>query len=162
LVIGFWKSYRPAWIHFSRWQRGIQDFANIQLSALSVEHSGSNGVNVRSECRSSKTGDFQERPSSALDLDFFTLQVLSAPKVRQLPPIRMASTAAANSKLAQKLSSIAHSWVVDPFRPNMQLRTFLNSLAAHPRLTPRAVDAARSLRDNEMSKKVHIAVLYCF
>ncbi|KXN92698.1 hypothetical protein AN958_06976 [Leucoagaricus sp. SymC.cos] len=65
----------------------------------------------------------------------------------------MSATAVANKKLAQKLSSIAHSWVVDPFRPNLQLRTFLNSLAAHPRLTPQAVRAARSLRDSEMAKK---------
>lgn len=35
----------------------------------------------------------------------------------------------------------------------MQLGTFLESLAAHPRLTSQAVNAARSLRDNEMAKK---------
>lgn len=61
----------------------------------------------------------------------------------------------ANRQLAQRLSSIAHSWVVDPFRPNMQLGTFLNSLAAHPRLTLRAVNAARSLHNNDMARKVY-------
>ncbi|KAL9710550.1 hypothetical protein Ac2012v2_006085 [Leucoagaricus gongylophorus] len=61
--------------------------------------------------------------------------------------------AIANRQLAQRLSSIAHSWVVDPFRPNMQLGTFLNSLAAHPRLTLRAVNAARSLHNNDLARK---------
>lgn len=61
----------------------------------------------------------------------------------------------ASRQLSQRLSSIAHSWVADPFRPNMQLGTFLNSLAAHPRLTSRAVNAARSLYANEMARKVY-------
>jgi len=65
------------------------------------------------------------------------------------------AAAPASWQLSQRLSSIAHSWVTDPFRPNMQLGTFLNSLAAHPRLTSRAVDAARSLHDNEMARKVY-------
>jgi hypothetical protein len=58
--------------------------------------------------------------------------------------------------LSRKLSSIAESWVKDPFRPNLQLHTFLKSLAAHPRLTPQAVDAACALRDNQLQKKVSL------
>lgn len=61
--------------------------------------------------------------------------------------------AAAPTKLAQKLAAIADSWVKDPFRPNLQLQTFLKSLAAHPRLTPQAVQAARALRDNGLQKQ---------
>ena len=57
-------------------------------------------------------------------------------------------------QLSRKLSSIAESWVKDPFRPNIQLHTFLKSLAAHPRLTPQAVDAACALRNNQFKKKV--------
>ena len=57
-------------------------------------------------------------------------------------------------QLSRKLSSIAESWVKDPFRPNLQLQTFLKSLAAHPRLTPQAVNAANALRDNQLQKKV--------
>jgi len=63
------------------------------------------------------------------------------------------AAALGNKKMAQKLSNIAHSWIVDPFRPNLQLKTFLESLAAHPRLTPRAVTAARALQDNRMANK---------
>jgi hypothetical protein len=55
--------------------------------------------------------------------------------------------------LSRKLSSIAESWVKDPFRSNLQLQTFLKSLAAHPRLTPQAVDAAGALRDNKLQQK---------
>ncbi|PPQ68976.1 hypothetical protein CVT25_009161 [Psilocybe cyanescens] len=55
--------------------------------------------------------------------------------------------------LSQKLSAIAETWVKDPFRPNLQLQTFLKSLAAHPRLTPKAVEATRALRDDVMHKK---------
>ena len=57
-------------------------------------------------------------------------------------------------QLSQKLGAIAESWTKDPFRPNLQLQTFLKSLAAHPRLTPQAVEATRALRDNDMQKKV--------
>jgi hypothetical protein len=57
-------------------------------------------------------------------------------------------------KLRQKLSSIAASWPTDPFRPNLQLKGFLEALSMHPKLTPQAVNAVRSLRDNELQKKV--------
>ncbi len=64
------------------------------------------------------------------------------------------AAALGNKKLTQKLGAIAHTWIVDPFRPNIQLKMFLESLATHPRLTPQAVTSARALRDNEMAKKV--------
>ncbi|KAH7924342.1 hypothetical protein BV22DRAFT_1105546 [Leucogyrophana mollusca] len=57
------------------------------------------------------------------------------------------------SKLSQKLSTIAASWPADPFRPNLQLKNFLQSLSAHPKLTPEAVQAAQALRDNAIQKK---------
>lgn len=55
--------------------------------------------------------------------------------------------------LSQRLVSIAETWTKDPFRPNIQLSTFLSSLAAHPRLTKRAVDDTLALRDNVMMNK---------
>ncbi|TFK29082.1 hypothetical protein FA15DRAFT_664390 [Coprinopsis marcescibilis] len=60
--------------------------------------------------------------------------------------------AAPTSKLAQKLGIIAEAWVRDPFRPNLQLSSFLKSLAQHPRLTPQTVHAARALQNNEVKK----------
>ncbi|EGO02838.1 hypothetical protein SERLA73DRAFT_176248 [Serpula lacrymans var. lacrymans S7.3] len=59
----------------------------------------------------------------------------------------------AASKVSQKLSTIAASWPVDPFRPNIQLKSFLQSLAAHPKLTPEAVQAAEALGNNAIQKK---------
>ncbi|KAF8064185.1 hypothetical protein FPV67DRAFT_1503862 [Lyophyllum atratum] len=57
------------------------------------------------------------------------------------------------AKLAQKMSGIAATWVKDPFRPNLQLQTLWQSLAAHPKLTPQSVQSARALKDNEMYKQ---------
>ncbi|KAH8114878.1 hypothetical protein DFH11DRAFT_1688601 [Phellopilus nigrolimitatus] len=57
------------------------------------------------------------------------------------------------SKLSKQLKSVAQSWPPDPFRPNMQLHTFLLSLSAHPHLTPAAVRTAQALRNNELQKK---------
>lgn len=71
-------------------------------------------------------------------------------------------SAATAKQLSRKLSSIAESWVKDPFRSNLQLQTFLKSLAAHPRLTPQAVDAACALRDNQLQKKVTPIALILF
>jgi len=56
--------------------------------------------------------------------------------------------------LAKRLSTIADGWVQDIFRPHLQIQTFLKSLAQHPRLTSRTVEAARAIKDNEMKKKV--------
>jgi len=57
------------------------------------------------------------------------------------------------NKLAQKLSIIATAWPKDPFRPNMQLANFLQSLATHPNLTPNAVEAAVALQSNAIMQK---------
>lgn len=65
-----------------------------------------------------------------------------------------ASSMATTTKLAQKMNNIAAAWPKDPFRPQIQLKTFLTSLSAHPNLTPQAVQAARALKDNDMFKKV--------
>ena len=59
------------------------------------------------------------------------------------------------TKLSQKLSTIAASWPTDPFRPNLQLRNFLQSLSTHPNLKPKAVEAANALKDNAIMKKVY-------
>ncbi|KAH6911959.1 hypothetical protein BKA70DRAFT_1266055 [Coprinopsis sp. MPI-PUGE-AT-0042] len=61
-------------------------------------------------------------------------------------------SAIAAGKLAQKMSTVAETWVRDPFRPNLQLSTFLQSLARHPRLTQEAVQATRTLERNEVKK----------
>lgn len=66
----------------------------------------------------------------------------------------MFCTTMANKILGQKLLGLAEKWTVDPFRPHLQLGTFLKSLAAHPRLTPDAVQATRTLKENIMKKKV--------
>ena len=58
------------------------------------------------------------------------------------------------SKYAQKLSTIAAAWPTDPFRPNLQLKQFLESLSTHPRLTPDAVRAAKVLLENGVQHKV--------
>ncbi|KIJ61240.1 hypothetical protein HYDPIDRAFT_116241 [Hydnomerulius pinastri MD-312] len=59
----------------------------------------------------------------------------------------------ATSKFAQKLSTVAASWPVDPFRPNLQLKTFLQSLSAHPKLTQEAVQSSRLLLENGIQHK---------
>ncbi|KAG1759957.1 hypothetical protein EDD22DRAFT_110299 [Suillus occidentalis] len=61
------------------------------------------------------------------------------------------------SKATQKLSSIVSSWPVDPFRPNIQLKNFLKSLSAHPKLTSEAVQSAQLLRDNAVQKKYSLS-----
>ncbi|KAI0920474.1 hypothetical protein AcW1_002202 [Taiwanofungus camphoratus] len=57
------------------------------------------------------------------------------------------------TKAGQQLHRIAATWPVDPFRPNLQLKNLLDSLADHPHLTPQAVRAARALQDNEFQTK---------
>lgn len=57
-------------------------------------------------------------------------------------------------KLSQQLQNVASRWPVDPFRPHLQLGTFLKALADHPQLTPQAVRAARALEENEFQRKV--------
>jgi hypothetical protein len=43
---------------------------------------------------------------------------------------------------------------MDPFRPNLQLKNFLEFLADHPNLTPKAVQAAAALQENAVQKNV--------
>jgi len=57
------------------------------------------------------------------------------------------------TKLSRKLSSIAASWPTDPFRPNLQLKNFFQSLSTHPNLTPAAVDAVDALKNNAIMIK---------
>ncbi|KAJ7619530.1 hypothetical protein FB45DRAFT_981081 [Roridomyces roridus] len=61
--------------------------------------------------------------------------------------------AAPTRRLAEQMARIAASCPVDPLRPHIQLQTFLQSLATHPRLTPAAVEAARALEANEAQKQ---------
>ena len=49
---------------------------------------------------------------------------------------------ASTTKLSQQLHRPAAHWPGDPFRPHLQLGTFLKALADHPQLTPHAVRAA--------------------
>lgn len=53
-----------------------------------------------------------------------------------------------------QLQRLAAKWPADPFRPHLQLKTFLESLSHHPNLTDGAVIAARSLLQNDLRHKV--------
>lgn len=68
------------------------------------------------------------------------------------------------SALRQRLSKTASSWPVDPFRPHLQLKNFLESLASHPNLTPRAVEASEVLSRNAIQQKAcfffHVAATH--
>ncbi|TFY58386.1 hypothetical protein EVG20_g8171 [Dentipellis fragilis] len=55
---------------------------------------------------------------------------------------------------AQRLRQLASAWPADPLRPTLQLKTFLASLADHPRLTTRAVQAVRALEENQFQTRV--------
>ncbi|OCH88942.1 hypothetical protein OBBRIDRAFT_733457 [Obba rivulosa] len=54
--------------------------------------------------------------------------------------------------MRQQFRRIAAVWPVDTFR-TVQLKTFFESLAEHPNLTPQAVAAAQALHNNEFQKK---------
>ena len=54
----------------------------------------------------------------------------------------------------QQLRHIAAEWPTDPFRPNLQLKTFLSALADHPALTANAVAATNALQKNQVSRRV--------
>ncbi|KAI0651304.1 hypothetical protein C8Q79DRAFT_1004608 [Trametes meyenii] len=60
---------------------------------------------------------------------------------------------AAVTPLRQQMQRTVAKWPGDPFRPNVQLKTFLESLAEHPNLTPTAVRAAEALQGNEFQTK---------
>ena len=63
---------------------------------------------------------------------------------------------AATSASRQQLRKIAARWPADPFRPNVQLKTLLTSLAEHPYLTSSAVRATQALQRDEFKHKVCI------
>lgn len=67
--------------------------------------------------------------------------------------------AASVSIARQQLQKIAAKWPGDPFRPEVQLKTFLTSLADHPRLSPEIVSAARALQNDEFKHKVSLVLL---
>lgn len=77
----------------------------------------------------------------------------------------MAANQAQN--LAGQLLKVSTAWPKDPFRPNLQLPVFFESLAKHPRLTPASVKASEALLNNRVSAKVsafllqHMLVLVC-
>ncbi|KAI9512145.1 hypothetical protein F5148DRAFT_1280060 [Russula earlei] len=54
----------------------------------------------------------------------------------------------------QCLRHIAAEWPVDPLRPNLQLKTFLASLADHPALSARAAAATSAIHQNRVSGRV--------
>ncbi|EPS94602.1 hypothetical protein FOMPIDRAFT_1054949 [Fomitopsis schrenkii] len=53
----------------------------------------------------------------------------------------------------QQLQRVAAKWPTDPFRPNLQLRVFLESLAKHPNLTLQAAAAAGALQEGQFHRK---------
>ncbi|KAF7301126.1 hypothetical protein MIND_00676800 [Mycena indigotica] len=57
------------------------------------------------------------------------------------------------AKLGAEMARIATACPTDPLRPHIQLRTLLNSLAAHPKLTPGVVNAAQTLERNEIKQR---------
>ena len=64
--------------------------------------------------------------------------------------------AATSASFKHQMQQIARRWPEDPFRPNVQLKVFLASLAEHPNLTPAAVRNMRALEQDEFKKKVSI------
>ena len=56
--------------------------------------------------------------------------------------------------VGNSLRKLAAQWPADPFRPHLQLKTFLESLSRHPNLTEEAVIATRSLLQNDLRHKV--------
>lgn len=79
----------------------------------------------------------------------------SRPKLFKVPRRRSHST----MSYAQKLRSVAAAWPADPFRPNMQLKTLLDSLSTHPRLSPDVVQSARVLLENGVQHRVSASSL---
>ena len=56
--------------------------------------------------------------------------------------------------VGNQLQKLAAQWPADPFRPHLQLKTFLESLSRHPGITDEAVAATRSLLQNDLRHKV--------
>jgi len=57
------------------------------------------------------------------------------------------------TSLSNRLLALAKSWPKDPFRPNMQLGVFLESLSTHPKLTRKAVAATEALKNDVLKSK---------
>ncbi|KAJ3546728.1 hypothetical protein NMY22_g1945 [Coprinellus aureogranulatus] len=70
------------------------------------------------------------------------------------------AAAQSTKQLATKLGTLANTWVHDPFRPNIQMSTFLQSLARHPRLTPQAVQAVATLHRGDVKKAVRANIIH--
>ncbi|OSD03681.1 hypothetical protein PYCCODRAFT_1466603 [Trametes coccinea BRFM310] len=60
---------------------------------------------------------------------------------------------AVTTAVRQQMQRIAAQWPADPFRPTVQLKTFMESLAEHPNLTPAAVRASQAIQNNEFMNK---------
>lgn len=60
------------------------------------------------------------------------------------------------TSLSNRLLALAKSWPKDPFRPNMQLGVFLESLSTHPGLTRKAVAATEALKNDVLKTKVSL------
>jgi len=75
----------------------------------------------------------------------------------RLRPQRLPWTPIMATKFSSQLHRISVQWPADPFRPHLQLKTFLESLSKHPNLTPETVDAARSLQNNATYKKYKLS-----
>jgi hypothetical protein len=67
---------------------------------------------------------------------------------------RPAAFAMTTKAVGNQLQKLAAQWPADPFRPHLQLKTFLESLSRHPGLTDEAVTATRSLLQNDVRHKV--------
>ena len=59
--------------------------------------------------------------------------------------------------LRSQLRNMAAKWPTDPFRPNIQLKTLLTSLAEHPNLTGSAVRATQAIERDEFMHKVRVS-----
>ncbi|TCD60838.1 hypothetical protein EIP91_009416 [Steccherinum ochraceum] len=57
------------------------------------------------------------------------------------------------TKLSSQLHRIAAQWPADPFRPHIQLKSFMEALADHPRLTADAVRAADAIQSNAIQRR---------
>ncbi|KIY48511.1 hypothetical protein FISHEDRAFT_73484 [Fistulina hepatica ATCC 64428] len=56
-------------------------------------------------------------------------------------------------KLSKEMTKIASRWKQDIMRPHLQLQALMRGLSTHPHLTPKAVAAARTLKNDVISKR---------
>ena len=86
-----------------------------------------------------------------------TLCQLLLTRAGRATSILLFAMSAAGTAARQQLRNIAAHWPADPFRPNVQLKTLLTSLAEHPNLTSSAVRATQALQRDEFKHKVRIS-----